>query len=80
MTRREQLDCYLGAVERRMERAAQTFGERSYSRDPLELVREVKEELEDVAGWASILWARLDDIERVLEAQLKISGKGSTPP
>lgn len=70
MKRREQLDCFLGAVERRMERAEQTFGDRSYSRDPLDLLREVKEELEDVAGWASILWARprLDEMESALGA------------
>ncbi len=70
MTRREQLDCYLGAVERRMERGAQVIGERSYSRDPVQLVREIKEELEDVAGWSSILWSRLDDLEKALETAL----------
>jgi len=68
MKRRAQLDVFLVEVSRRMERAELTFGDKSYSRDPLELIREVKEELEDVAGWASILWARIDDIERALEA------------
>lgn len=75
MKRREQLDLFIGAVDRRMERSELTFGDKSYSREPLALLDEIQQELEDVAGWASILWARLDDVKRALEAQ-QVAAKG----
>lgn len=64
--RREQLDAFLGEVEKRMAAGEPVFGDRNYSSDPVVLIGEVQQELEDVAGWASILWARLDDLKQAL--------------
>ena len=44
----------------RLEAGAKTYGNASFTRPTLELVDEVQQELEDVAGWSLLLWIRLD--------------------
>lgn len=44
---------------RRLADGRRTYGDRSFSRAPRELVREIEEELLDVAAWSFILWTRV---------------------
>ena len=55
-------------VAARLEAKKQKYGDRSFSREPLELVREIEEELLDVSGWAFILWSRIHDLRAAVES------------
>lgn len=63
---------FAGRVEKRMARGAEEYGGNSYNEDPAVLVAEVRQELLDVAGWASILDARLEAIGAKL-ARVEVS-------
>ena len=47
------------AAAARLEAGRKEYGDRSFSLPPDELVREVEEELYDVAAWSFILWTRV---------------------
>jgi hypothetical protein len=51
---------FTAAVSQRREQGRHVYGDRSFHRAPEALVGEIAEELLDVAGWAFILWVRLD--------------------
>ena len=59
---------FASCVAARLETGRREYGDRSFSREPRELVREVEEELFDVAGWAFVLWSRMRDVRVALEA------------
>lgn len=66
MTEREQDDAlvnFLHEVGNRLDRGAVTYGNRSFSKAPATLIREIRDELRDVAGWAFILDCRLAALE-----------------
>lgn len=44
------------------------YGDKSFSRDPIELCREVQQECIDNANWAWILWVRLENIKKAIDA------------
>lgn len=51
-------------VERRLNEGARVYGDSSLDLPTPKLVREIQEELEDVAGWSILLWARLERIRK----------------
>jgi hypothetical protein len=54
------LDRFVARVRQRLDAGAKTYGDVSFTRPAAELVDEVMQELEDTAGWAVLLWTRLD--------------------
>ncbi len=56
-------DAFIERVQKRMDKGAQEYGDRSFARAPEELVQELQEEVEDIAGWGYILWNRLENIK-----------------
>lgn len=42
-------------VTSRLEAGAKEYGDKSFSRPPMELIREIREEIADVLGWVEIL-------------------------
>ncbi len=50
---------FTGAVRARLDKGQAEYGGASFQRPPEELVDEIAEELEDVAGWAFVLWVRI---------------------
>lgn len=46
-------------LEARLARGVREYGDGSFSEPPDELLREMQEEVLDVAGWGFILWVRL---------------------
>lgn len=51
---------FVARVRRRLERGATEYAARPAAERPLlELLGELAEELEDVAGWSHLLWRRL---------------------
>jgi hypothetical protein len=54
------------SVRQRLEAGRAAYGDRSFSRDPVALVREVQAELLDVCGWSFVLFQRLEDVQAAL--------------
>lgn len=50
---------FASCVARRLDAGRREYGDRSFSRDPRELVAELQDEALDLAGWGFILWCRL---------------------
>lgn len=68
------LDRFVARLRARLVAGAGTYGDRSFTRLAAELVDEVQQELEDVAGWGLLLWMRL---ERLRGAVGRLDGKES---
>ena len=49
-------------IRRRLEVGAREYGDASLSRPVPELLDEMQQELEDVCGWCTILWMRLNNL------------------
>jgi hypothetical protein len=60
------LEIFFASVRRRLEKSAAEYGDRSSSREPRELLAEIREKVADIAGWGAILWRRLDAFEGAL--------------
>lgn len=58
---------FVKELEKRMEAGHREYGDKSFSRDPLELLGEVEEELMDISGWSLILYTRLKEIKKQLK-------------
>ena len=59
---------YATAVESRLAQGERDYGDKSFSRDPAELIDEIRCELRDVAGWAFVLDQRLAKVAAALDA------------
>jgi len=64
---RPDLQRFARAVEARLARGEREYANTSFRRSPAGLVREILEELEDVAGWAFIAWHRVRGLRGRLE-------------
>jgi len=47
------------------------YGDKSFSKEPLELVREIQQECLDITGWGFVLYCRLSAIEAALTDVMK---------
>ncbi|MCA8975202.1 MAG: hypothetical protein KDC98_10795 [Planctomycetes bacterium] len=54
------LDRFVARLRARLTAGAREYGDTSFTRPAADLVDEIQQELEDVCGWALILWLRLD--------------------
>lgn len=70
-------EAYIAELEKRMKKGAAEYGDKSWSRDPIALLSEIQEELADVAGWAGILWGRM---QRMKDALNVIQAKDKAKP
>lgn len=57
---------YVVRCRERLIDGAEEYGQVSFNKDPVTLVREISEELMDVTNWAFILWTRLQVIEEAI--------------
>ena len=64
---------FMGRVRARLAAGARDYGDASFHRPVGELVDEIQQEVEDVAGWGLILWLRLD---RMREAVDRVAAEG----
>lgn len=55
-------------VRAKLETGRAIYGDRSFELQGYELLTEIAAELEDVAGWAFILWTRIERVRRALES------------
>jgi hypothetical protein len=57
---------FVQRLRARLVAGATVYGNESFTRPAIELVDEIQQEIEDVAGWGLILWIRLERLrERV---------------
>jgi hypothetical protein len=64
---------FASAVRERLKKGQVEYGDRSFSADPAILLREIREEIEDICGWSYVTWCRIQKLEQAL-------GRGSEPP
>jgi hypothetical protein len=55
---------FCDAMDKKMAKGYETFGDKSYDRDGLSLIKEIQEELVDVAGWAQVRWGQLEELKK----------------
>lgn len=55
---------FITALRARLDAGRREYGPASFTRSPLEVRKEIEEELLDVAGWAFVLWVRIHRLER----------------
>jgi hypothetical protein len=64
-------DDFSASVRRRLETGREAYGDRSFSADPDELLRELQQEALDLAGWGFVLFRRIEAMRAALEAKPK---------
>lgn len=58
---------FCARVEARLAQGARVYGDSSLDLPTPRLLNEIQQELEDVAGWSILLWARLERIRKAHE-------------
>ncbi len=62
-------------AQRRMAKGVDSYGDASFFAPPLELIREIKEELLDTANWSFLLYQRMCRIEaKIVSVLAETSG------
>ena len=59
----KRLEKFFGNVSARLATGEREYSGQSFGKSPEELRQEVREEIEDICGWAFILWCRVQDLE-----------------
>lgn len=58
---------FTDCVRIRIENGKKVYGDSSFDRPLESLVEEIRQEIEDVCGWAFIMWSRLNELERSMQ-------------
>ena len=66
---------FTATVHERLENGKRTYGDSSFERPITSLVEEIRQECEDVCGWAFIMWSRLNELERKVNEQVDSNPK-----
>ena len=59
---------FVEEIRKRLWVGADSYGDGSFSKDPVELLNEIENELLDVAGWGFITFCRIRELKKKLEA------------
>lgn len=65
------LDRFVARVRARLEVGATIYGDSTFLRPTAELVDELMQEVQDIAGWGLLLWIRLDELRGRIESVRK---------
>jgi glutamate/tyrosine decarboxylase-like PLP-dependent enzyme len=57
---------FVKLLDMKMTRGFYSYGDKSFSRDPKELLEEIQAETLDIAGWGMVLWQRIEDLKKKL--------------
>ena len=63
----EDFEDFVGLVQARLSAGAKEYGDRSFSRHPMDLMNEIQEELLDICGWSYVLFTRLKKVQNALQ-------------
>ncbi len=64
----EEWDRFTSRIRERLENGKRVYGDGSFERPLASLAEEIRQELEDVGGWAFITWIRVNRLEAQLAA------------
>ena len=64
---KEDFPGYCERIKARLEVGAQSYGDASFTRTPLELLEEIEQEILDIAGWSFILCHRVQKMKESLD-------------
>lgn len=56
------------AIYARLDGGRRNYGDSSFEQPPARLAEEIRQELLDVAGWAFIMWERINELEQRLSS------------
>jgi len=62
------LDAFIAELRARLEAGAREYGDRSFERDPADLLGEIEQELLDVCGWSAVMFERIRRLRARVEA------------
>lgn len=63
----QDLEAFIENIRERYQKGKRVYGDASFDRPVVELITEIQQELEDVAGWSAIVWSQLEGLRRKLE-------------
>jgi len=55
---------FVKLLDQKMLKGFYSYGDKSFSRDPKELMNEIQAEIIDIAGWGMVLWQRIEDLKK----------------
>ncbi len=58
---------FFAALHGRLRQGALAYGDRSFSRDPGELLGELEQEALDLSGWSYVIWRRVRTLRAAVE-------------
>lgn len=58
---------FFAALRERLKQGAIAYGDKSFARDPAELLGELEQEALDLAGWGRVLWQRVRTLRAAVE-------------
>jgi len=70
------LDRFTTRLRARLDAGAREYGDASFQRPAAELIDEIQQELEDVAGWGFLLWVRLDRLRDHVARVARVAAEG----
>jgi hypothetical protein len=66
MKYKKYFNTFTNKLNKKMEKGYHEYGDKSFDREPKELMGEIEEELLDICGWSIILFARLQELKKKL--------------
>ena len=64
LTEQEQ---YFRELEKRLKAGAEAYGDSSFGKSENSLLKEIQEEILDIAGWSYILWAKIERLKSSID-------------
>jgi len=58
---------FVNALNEKMKKGFEEYGDGSFKRPPIELLDEIEQEAMDIVGWGYILWCRLEELKKECE-------------
>jgi hypothetical protein len=59
---------FFAALKGRLKQGQAAYGDKSFAREPSELLGELEQEALDLAGWSFVLWTRLRNLKAAAAA------------
>lgn len=58
---------FVKELDNKMKVGYNEYGDKSFSRSPVELIQELEQEVIDISGWGMILYVRLEEMKRAIK-------------
>lgn len=61
---------FIKALDKKMEKGFHEYGDKTFSRNILELLNEIQDELLDTCGWSNALWVKIEKLKEYLKKMI----------